>query len=319
MAKLSLTDINLGTPPGGLGDGDDLRTGGGYINSNNTSIEDAVNELASQNWEIDNTAETLALGEQVIADTHAGIVKTLPAATALVTDDYNHILIANADTNSDVTITPAGGEAIYFEGASLGAGVSHVLAPGFMALLISKASAQWHLFEVAIKALDVSDLGDVTISGIASGELLKWNGSAWVNNTLEEANIVARDLPAMESTAYIQHESRAAAGASTTETIDLDTDPSVYIPIGGNNVQITLAAPTAALPQRGLNDIRLSGKVFVQLNGAYTGLSVATSGATVVVGNGAAPSGATNDRGILAWEFFDDGSTEWIWYEWLSD
>ena len=32
---------------------------------------------------------------------------------------------------------------------------------------------------------------DVTISGIASGELLKWNGSAWVNNTLAEAGIAA--------------------------------------------------------------------------------------------------------------------------------
>lgn len=37
----------------------------------------------------------------------------------------------------------------------------------------------------------LSDLSDVTITTIASGEILKWNGSAWVNNTLAEAGISA--------------------------------------------------------------------------------------------------------------------------------
>jgi len=32
-------------------------------------------------------------------------------------------------------------------------------------------------------------IGDVTITAIASGELLKWNGSGWVNQTLAEAGI----------------------------------------------------------------------------------------------------------------------------------
>lgn len=37
----------------------------------------------------------------------------------------------------------------------------------------------------------LSDLSDVTITTIASGEVLKWNGSAWINNTLAEAGIAA--------------------------------------------------------------------------------------------------------------------------------
>jgi hypothetical protein len=40
----------------------------------------------------------------------------------------------------------------------------------------------------------VSDIGDVTITGNSSGELLKWSGSAWVNNTLTEAGIVDGNL-----------------------------------------------------------------------------------------------------------------------------
>ena len=35
----------------------------------------------------------------------------------------------------------------------------------------------------------LSDLSDVTITGIALNEILKWSGSAWINNTLAEAGI----------------------------------------------------------------------------------------------------------------------------------
>lgn len=38
---------------------------------------------------------------------------------------------------------------------------------------------------------DLGDLGDVTIASVASGEILKWSGSAWINNTLAEAGIAA--------------------------------------------------------------------------------------------------------------------------------
>lgn len=38
---------------------------------------------------------------------------------------------------------------------------------------------------------NLESLADVTITTIASGELLKWNGSAWINNTLAEAGISA--------------------------------------------------------------------------------------------------------------------------------
>lgn len=37
----------------------------------------------------------------------------------------------------------------------------------------------------------LGDLSDVTITTIAAGELLKWSGSAWINNTLAEAGIAA--------------------------------------------------------------------------------------------------------------------------------
>jgi hypothetical protein len=39
----------------------------------------------------------------------------------------------------------------------------------------------------------VGDLTDVTISSVGAGEILKYNGSEWVNNTLSEAGIQAYD------------------------------------------------------------------------------------------------------------------------------
>lgn len=46
---------------------------------------------------------------------------------------------------------------------------------------------------------NLSDVGDVTITTIASGEILKWNGSAWINNTLAEAGIAAASHTHTES------------------------------------------------------------------------------------------------------------------------
>lgn len=59
--------------------------------------------------------------------------------------------------------------------------------PTFRALVADDIPALSYLSSTA----NVSDLNDVTITSIASGELLKWNGSAWINNTLAEAGIAA--------------------------------------------------------------------------------------------------------------------------------
>jgi len=37
----------------------------------------------------------------------------------------------------------------------------------------------------------IASLTDVTVTAVASGEVLKWNGSAWINNTLVEAGIAS--------------------------------------------------------------------------------------------------------------------------------
>ena len=49
---------------------------------------------------------------------------------------------------------------------------------------------------------NLSALADVTITAIGSGELLKWSGSAWINNTLSEAGIQPLDATLTAWAAY---------------------------------------------------------------------------------------------------------------------
>ena len=68
---------------------------------------------------------------------------------------------------------------------------------------------------------------NVTITTIASGELLKWNGSAWVNNTLAEAGI-------------------SATGHShvATDVTDFDTEVSNNTSVAANTSKVTNATHT---------------------------------------------------------------------------
>ena len=61
---------------------------------------------------------------------------------------------------------------------------------------------------------DVTNLSDVTITSIASGEILKWNGSAWINNTLAEAGITAPTITALNNATANE---LVTVGSTTTE------------------------------------------------------------------------------------------------------
>ena len=52
-----------------------------------------------------------------------------------------------------------------------------------------RGDSTWATPTASVAALD--DVGDVTITTIAAGELLKWDGAAWINNTLAEAGVAA--------------------------------------------------------------------------------------------------------------------------------
>ena len=63
----------------------------------------------------------------------------------------------------------------------------------------------------------ITEMTDVTISSNSSGELLKWNGSAWINNTLAEAGIAPVASPTFTTSITI---GSAAISEADLEQID---------------------------------------------------------------------------------------------------
>ena len=91
----------------------------------------------------------------------------------------------------------------------------------------------------------LEDLGDVTITTIASGEILKWNGTAWINNTLAEAGIsatghthVAADVTDFDT--EVDNQIAAASIADLSDVGAVGTSGQVYVSNGTSLVATTL-------------------------------------------------------------------------------
>ena len=87
---------------------------------------------------------------------------------------------------------------------------------------------------------NISTHGDVTITAIASGELLKWNGSAWINNTPAELGFSIDDL------------SDVNLGGDTTE------DKVLAFDSGGDLVPTSIADLSTSDAVSSLTDVTLS-------------------------------------------------------------
>lgn len=318
MTKVSVTPVGVGSDPGD-GTGDTARDGGIKYNSNDSGLATAINDLASEEWEIRNTSHTLVYGGKYLATSHSGITFTLPALVALNTDDYNTIVVLNGDTSSNITLD-AGSNS--FQHGLTTSTNTYTLAPGHMAILLYRSAGWWQLIDIItdpqISLTD--DIEGVSMTSYTAKDIFAYTGSGWTNYSAEEADLVDRSIPALEATPYMFHTSHGSK-ASGTESIICDDEPSADITITGDNVTINLDVPTLSLPERGLADVKLCGKVFVHLDGtARTGLTVTTD-ATDKLGTfpkGTAPT-AANEDAILVWEWYNNGTTDFMWAEWLND
>tara|TARA_R110000772_G_scaffold143235_1_gene252752 strand:- start:20898 stop:24236 length:3339 start_codon:yes stop_codon:yes gene_type:complete len=85
----------------------------------------------------------------------------------------------------------------------------------------------------------LADLTDVTITSIASGELLKWNGSAWINNTIVEAGLGSSAQGALADSATQPGDSVTTLGSGAA------TDGHVATSDGAGNI-VFEAVPAGA-------------------------------------------------------------------------
>lgn len=99
----------------------------------------------------------------------------------------------NLESLSDVTLTAiATGELLKWDGVKW---INNTLAQAGIAAAshthVEADITDLQAYLLGITGENLGSLADVTLTAIASGELLKWNGSAWINNTLVEAGIAA--------------------------------------------------------------------------------------------------------------------------------
>lgn len=86
---------------------------------------------------------------------------------------------------------------------------------------------------------------NVTVTTIASGEILKWNGTAWINNTLSEAGIQAYSSVLANTTAsFTTADETKLDFITVTQAVNLDTMESN---IATNNAKVTMTYPSAGI------------------------------------------------------------------------
>lgn len=167
--------------------------------------DDGTSPVGSNEWNADPDSQgmlgfapasatvTIASGVATVTDTI-----TVVAAESSTSDTLDKLAITNtsqydliylfADTGDTITLTNTSSPSADGQIKTV-SDSNETLSSTVPTILIRKGN-HWYGYGGGVVNA-VSDIGDVTISSIASGELLKWNGSAWINQTLAESGIQA--------------------------------------------------------------------------------------------------------------------------------
>jgi len=184
----------------------------GAIANNSDGEVTVYGELAGVDTSSYNVGDVLYL-----SSTAGALTSTRPTSSADAVQNIGKV--ARADSNGIIIVSGSGrandipnltNTHVFIGGASgneqraLAAG--DILSGTFADARISQSSVTQHESALSITESQISDLqsyitgitgeplsdlSDATITAVASGEILKWSGSAWINNTLAEAGIAA--------------------------------------------------------------------------------------------------------------------------------
>ena len=323
MTKLTHSSQVFGGTLPGDNSGDTAFVGTGKINAVDNDITDAVNNLASEGWRVNNSSETVFYGDKTISTTFVSdITKTLPAAADVVTDDHNSLWFVNQDAGQNVILQTVGGD--FFRYGIATGGTTYTVQPGHWVMIVPTSVNTWFVFDydTSITRYLRYDLADVGITAPADGELLEYNSGTgdWENIEKETADLMIRSRPNMEVTPATEHTTKGEV--TTNFSVEVHTEPSVDVTIGSNSVTMTFDGTTNAVSAatRGLTGMRLGGKVFVHGDGTErTSFSTATSGiASSVIKNPQTTIGAS-DTWAVVWEYYHNGTTDFIWIEWVAE
>ena len=230
----------------------------------NTYPDDGTSPVGSNEWNEDPapqgmygntpTTATITISSGVATPTDSVIVTAAESGT---TDTLQKLALANTNQYDLIYLFADAGDTITLEHGDLNAdgeistvsSSNETLSTTVPTILMRKGNYWYGYGGGVVNA--VSDIGDVTISGIASGELLKWNGSAWINQTLTEAGVAASGAKLSDFAATTSAE---LAGTISDETgsgaLAFATSPTFVTPALGtpaSGVATNLSGTAASL------------------------------------------------------------------------
>jgi hypothetical protein len=145
---VTITSINRGAADND-GTGEGARDAFGKVNTNFSNLKTAAEQLEGRFWTVENSSVTAVVGSRYMANNHAGITYTMPAVFVNSSTALSDIWCINADDASNVTLTPASGDAFFVDGATYGVDTSYALTPGNMVILSPRTTdSEWDLIVV---------------------------------------------------------------------------------------------------------------------------------------------------------------------------
>jgi hypothetical protein len=257
----------------------------------NTHPDDGTSPVGSNEWNADPDSQgmlgfapatatiTIASGVATVTDTI-----TVVAAESSTTDTLDKLAIANTSQYDLVYLFADAGDTITLANTSSPSADGQIktisdsnetLSTTVPTILIRKGNYWYGYGGGVVNA--ISDVGDVTITSNSAGEILKWSGSAWINQTLAEAGIAAAS------------HSQAASTIS-----DFDTEVANNSAVTANTAKISYstAASNAVAANTAKTGITSGQASAITANTAKTGI---TSGqASAITANTAKISLADN-------------------------
>lgn len=173
------------------------------------------------------------------------------------------------------------------------AGVSKTISETSPTIVIRKGTA-WVEYGGGITNA-LNDVGDVTVTAVASDEILQWNGSAWINQTFTEADIATATNLALKAD---------LASPTFTGTVVLPNVPAIV------TTQLDLKADLASPTFTGtavFNDLTVNGT-----NTIINSTTLTVDDKNIEMGSVATPSDVTADGGGITLKGTTDKTMLWV-------
>ena len=323
-----------------------------------THPDDGSSPVGSNEWNADpdqagmlgvtptTSTITIASGVATVTDTitvvaaESGTSDVLDKLAITNTNQYDLIYLF-ADTGDTITLTNTSSPSADGHIKTV-SGSNETLSSTVPTIVIRKGNYWYGYGGGVVNA--VSDIGDVTISGIASGQLLKWNGSAWINSltlpslAVDNVSIDANKVEATNTNGNLQLDANGTgkvevlgntnAGAlilnceNNSHGQTLKSQPhsaavtnELLLPAGANSTLVsrvsadTLTNKTLTSPVVNVGS-DADGDLYYRASGALTRLAKGTAGQSLKMNSGAtAPEWAAGGGGATLFHNFANSTT----------